>query len=424
MWVAIFSSLLAILYFFKTSNFSDYIFKITLFFWLAILILSELNVSDLYSVSDYVYFLFLGFLLFYFFGFFSLKSIKNKYNFLGFYEQARIININLAYHLISFFYLIILSYFLYKYFQVFSYIESAAEVREKRFEVGGMFVNGYSVAIYNYVISSGIWIYKFLLIFSLVFGVIKYKYFFIYGLIACLMYYFIGAGRILVIELALFYFILMSFNKKILGQFSFFKNFIFIFIFLFMFVIGTYIRVSNESLSFGLFYNMVVDSFDQSNIYLTGSFRAFDYSIQNFEFLKYGFGILTFSGFENILFNILNVLGVSKDPYLYTWGRLLSDPILIGNNQSFNALYTGLFNFYFDFGIGGVLFFGYILGVLNKISLNFCFNSEFNIWKLFLVCCFFSASVLIVLSLKFNASLIIVMVLAIFLSYKMKVIKK
>lgn len=415
MWILLLFLIFILLLFIPNSNFVHKVFKIISLTWMGVLILSELNFSDMYEVDSFVYLYFLIFFIFYFLGFWLKKYNKfENNNFEVILDQAKSINESKTFNVISILYIILISYYFLQYLIIYSAIEDVAAVRTSRFEVGGMFKNGYSVALYNYVVSSGIWVYKFLLCFSVVFGVAKYKKLFVYSIISCALYYFIGAGRILIIEIIFIYLYLYFLNRHFFSVKSYFKNIVFLSLAIFLFVLGTYVRLNNEKMTLELFLNLLNESLKQSVIYITGSFRAFNYAVLNYDHLLYGYGIFTLSAIEVLFFNVFAVLGFDVEPHLYTWGQLLADPIYIGERQEFNALYTGLFNFYFDFGLGGIAFWGMILGFLTSYSLNIFIKNKGNIWNLFISVCFFMISIFMFMSFKLNASLFLIMVFSYF----------
>lgn len=417
--ISVILTLIILGFFINGRNFTNKIFRFMYFFWLLVLLLSELNLAELFPVEYYVNFLYLIFVFFYFLGFFLKNTYSEKRYDRNLFEilllSANKLNNSSNLKIFSIFFLLILSYYFFRFYTLYLSFDDLADVRTSRFAVGGLFTNGYSVAIYNYFISSSIYFFKFILTFSLVFGIKKYKYFFIFGLIASLMYYFIGGGRTLVIDIIFMYFLFNLMKRFFDLQANYLKDFFMSLIFFFMFVMGTYLRVSKEKINFSSFKLLASESFNQIIIYITGSFRALDYALNNYDNFLYGFGIFTFSSLEDILYSLLAVLGFSIAPYSYTWGSILGEPILIGNNQEFNALYTGLFPFYFDFGIFGVITYSLLLGYITRKLILYFFLKN-NIYSLMLLVALIQISFFMFMKFRLDSSLLIAISVIYYLS--------
>lgn len=411
-------------YFIRGGGFSHKAFKVLIRSWLVVLFLSFLNIYKLYDMSFHVFILFSFFILFYFIGFFSIKNkFSEKLDLYKINESSMGIYNNYIFKYLSALFLGICIYYSYRFLNIYQGLSDISEVRSIKYEIGGLFINGYSAAIYNYFVGALIWFYKFTLAFTLVFGIRKYLTAFLFSILICLSYYFVGGGRNIVIEIIAFY-IFLDLLKNSCIKITFFKILFKYLILLFFgslsFVMGTYLRLSNNELSKELLYNLFQESFDQILIYITGSFRALDYAINNYNNLFYGFGLYTFSSIEELFLNFLFLFGFEFKPTNYEVGEILREPILIGNGQSFNALYTGIFPFYFDFGIIGIIIFSLLLGVISRYFINLYLRKQ-KLTELFLMLSFIQISLFMFMTFKLNPGFLLIILIFLFLSFFRKV---
>jgi hypothetical protein len=116
----------------------------------------------------------------------------------------------------------------------------------------------------------------------------------------------------------------------------------------------------------------------QAVVYLTGPFRAFDYFLSNDIASNYilTLGRSTFGGIEEFFSNILIILEINIETANSIYASFAVPPIIIGQNTSFNAFYTGLTNFYLDGRFLGVVFFSFIFGIIAALVWN-----NFNRYK-------------------------------------------
>lgn len=415
-------------YFIKGDFFSHKVFKLLIRSWLLVLFLAFLNTYKLYNMSFNVFILFSVFILFYFFGFFSIKNkLSDNLGLQRISESSQRFYNNNIFKFLSMIFLMVSIYYSYRFLIIYQGLSDIADVRSVKYEIGGLFVNGYSAAIYNYFVGSLIWFYKFTLAFTLIFGVRKYLAAFIFSFLICLSYYFVGGGRNIVIEVIVLYVfldLLKNSGIKINLLKSIFKYIILLFLGSISFIMGTYLRLSNAKFSKELLYKLFEESFDQIIIYVTGSFRALDYAINNYNDLFYGFGLYTFSSLEELIFNLLILFGFEVKPTSYMVGEILREDILIGSNQTFNALYTGIFPFYFDFGIMGVVVFSYLLGLVSRCFINLYLKKQ-TLVELFLMLSFIQISLFMFMTFKLNSGFLLIILMFLFFSlvekFKIKV---
>lgn len=102
-------------------------------------------------------------------------------------------------------------------------------------------------------------------------------------------------------------------------------------------------------------------------IYPCGAIVAFDHAVNDNYMQKIGgpkFGGLTFSGILSLVNMITKRLGFPiKEPLYDLMPYKQEKYILVGNQQTHNALYTAMIYPYLDFGIFGIIFIPFLLGL-------------------------------------------------------------
>ena len=179
-------------------------------------------------------------------------------------------------------------------------------------------------------------------------------------------------------------------------------------IFLFLFLLFSYTSVlrlgaeelDKESMSAG-----IEKSATQICTYCTGSFRAFQYSLEHDYLNEIGglkFGRATFGGLESFLERIIrHLLGIQMPNVTeQTVNMLQTNEITVGSGvqSSFNYAYTNLIYNYCDFGVFGILLFPFLFGRFFKRFLDFAWNYP-SIYSLALVAYLFEIGIYSVFSL-------------------------
>ena len=248
-------------------------------------------------------------------------------------------------------------------------VAGAEDSRGARFELGGVFSSVYEVIFFNYFVIGGVAFLKFVIAFAIVFGGVTRRSF-VLSLIPCLLDLGFGAGRLSIVELGLMI-VFLSFLRRLstgggigasgnLAKFTLATALAYIFA-----VLVTQFRVSpDDSLTLDGFFSASDILLEHFVVYFTGSFRALEYGMEHYEsILGFSFGRLVFAGFDEIFAYCFRLLGFDVLPYSGEWGVLLAKPISVGKDVDyFNALYTAVFNFYFDFGVVGVGVGGLVFG--------------------------------------------------------------
>lgn len=391
------------------------------FWWGILLSLSLTNPFDLHELSFFSYMLFLLYVLAYIVGF--LVSLpKKKVNARGLALRsiigfAALIN-NKLIKFTSAVVTAALFFYAYKYSSVISLVGSL-DSRVVRFEVGEVFGSNYEILLFEYIIGSLIWFAKFIVAFGVVFSMSR-NLLWRLSLVSCLLYMMFGAGRNIALEIGLFVFILLVLRKFSgeRGGGIVDKSMVVVLLAALYFssVLATSFRLSEQMFSMESLIEANLTLMEHLVIYFLGAFRAFDYAVANYnDLFFYEGGLLTAAGLEQMIALFLRLLGFDILPYSNYWGGVLAMPISIGVNQYFNALYTALFNFYFDYGIAGVLFSGFFLGVACSATLSATVKKG-GISLLFVSSMLFMISMLSSLTWKLAAGpVVLVMVIGLFI---------
>lgn len=375
--------------------------------WGSLLCISLLNPFDLYEVSDEAYFLFLIHIFFYVIGFMSAPSARaaelDAFVFRVCDDSSRIYKSKIfaAILLVN---VAALTLYAYRYVSVISE-GGASDARKARFEIGmGTFSSSYEIILYEYVLGGLIWFLKFLV----AYGICCSKWrnpVWALSFVSCCLYMLIGGGRLFAIEIGLLIIFIIGAIfclgvKNDLVKTSYFRTGFFVFLLYLASVFGTFVRTFSEKISMDGMFAANDILIEHAVIYFQGSLRAFDFAIHNYTGLfHYSYGRMTGGGVDEILTFALRWVGFDVLPYSSFWGVILADPISIGDGQYFNALYTALFNFYFDLGAVGVVIFSYVFGwFCSAITSKFAVSG--GLGSLFVLSLLYSVSMLGVLTWK------------------------
>lgn len=311
---------------------------------------------------------------------------------------------------------VLLGYYSYKYLNIIN-TQGVLEARNLRFFVGGLFGSTFEVMFYNYLIESVSYVMLFVISFRLVWGKVD-KLLLSTAILYITFFAIIGAGRGILVELG-FYLVYLYLIKKIILYKSTSSKSRFVFrnpinkkiSFIVAVLVLLYsVTVYLTGLRTGLF-ELTLESFTEANsifmehisVYLTGSFRAFDYAFHNYnESLGFNFGRLTFAGLDEIIGNFYRLAGADYQIMNHISGAITGPNITIGKDYEFNALYTCVYNYYFDFGVPGVILFPFLFGfIYHRIILTFERNPSTA--SLFMLIFVSVASISSVLTWKFQA---------------------
>jgi oligosaccharide repeat unit polymerase len=309
---------------------------------------------------------------------------------------------------------LVLSYFSKKYID-YIIVVGAIEAREARFFTGKVFQSGIEIAAFTYIIVPLVWFSMFLFSYCTIYN--KYKNInWALSFLIIILYASFGAGRNIFIETSLIMLLIYSAKKSNYTENNKSNKIILILLiilFIILSVLATAFR--SDSLS-DLTIESFIDAFEILTenffIYFLGSIRAFQHAFNNpNQYFQYSFGLLTLSGINELFSYTLKFSGFSIEPYSWKFGPTLFEEIRIGSNHDFNALYSAVYNFYFDFDLLGVILFGWIFGNLCSIAVNKFLNTSKPEY-FFISSILFTCSIWSILNWKLQSGEFIVMTIA------------
>lgn len=343
--------------------------------WGFILSMSSTNPEEMHSIKLDVYGLFIAFIVFYSIGF-SINRKKIILDKKGFAIRRQIgLKFITNKYITSIFFLILLAliYYNYIYYKNISLLSDVSGARESRYMIGDIFKSGIELFIFENLISIPVIFIKFFLVYLLL-SRVKDRFVIFTASLIIILWGSFGAGRNIIIEV-LIVGILTNKLIKIHENQKNERSILFIIsslvLLLILATLATAFRsfqtsdLNPETLQSSI--RILINHFI---IYTTGSIRAFQYALENDSaYLFPSYGLLTFSGLHEIISYPLIAVGFDIVPYTWKYGQILKTPISIGPNTEFNALYSALYNIYFDFGLAGTIIIPLVFGYLCNLSL-------------------------------------------------------
>lgn len=368
--------IIAVIYaFFRINNNRETkLYRFILICYAVIYFMSSLNLYGLYDVSDYAVLLLLISIIMISIGFSPRYLVRvtelNDTDNGSVYESR-------GFLFISFALMFILAIYVQRFLSIPAYDYYA--IRMSRFETGIVFRSLLEITLYNYLVAPFIFIQMCVLIYGLVEKKIRFPLA-VCCLIDIVCYLVIGYGRLSFLQIFfIFIVVIICENKKInikqmrnklqggktvLLILSGCATFALILFF-------TAKRLGYAHVTFSIIAETVETTVNQFYTYACGSQRALDYALKNYNLIlgRHAFR-MTFSGIDEIISNALLFIGFSMPSMNSIYGQITQQSVPIGNNQAINALFTGVFNFYFDAGIIGVIIYSLLLGVVFKYFIN------------------------------------------------------
>jgi len=381
---------------------------IYLLFWGIWLGISMLDPFRLYSVSDEAYLLLLANIACFSIGY---VTFCNKVAFGVCSNSLFKKSSKLAIISLQFFLLIVLVYYIKK----FNYLVAAMTISDARtikFEQGLLFNSFTEYAFFNYFIHSFLYLTTILAISSYVVNK-KINTILIFSIINVWLFGLIGLGRFVIFDTLVFYLLANSFmchinsSHQIIGfkSTNYRKKIIFT-IFGFSAVIA---MVSLTASRMGIhIYNkqniIYITSYtiEQAIVYFVGPFRAFDHFLNISDNFNYTLGRASFAGIEEIISNFFLFADIKWVTANEITSSFTTPGILVGQNQYFNAFYTGVMNSFLDGGLVGVMFFAFLFGAIAAGVLNY-HKKHSNLFSLGLLVYFTYISIASEFRLAFNA---------------------
>lgn len=362
---------------------------IYLIYNLILLLLSNLNVLGLNSVSKNTYLIYTCSILMVIIGIRLLKNkkihstnkeeqtkncnkIKTKFEFL------------ICHRYFTFFLIIILlfsSTYLIRYFILAFYADKSA-IRMIAFSE--IYSNAYSAIFKLYILNSIVTILTYMLpilfmdkIYTKKGGKINI----ILILLIIIIYNLIGFSRMGILELIYaisFSFLYFSENIKI--NYKHVLKFLLFIILLFFFAcLMIYARIDTTNINV---IKIVKYQFTQIFEYFLGSFRMLDRFLKTgFEGLPlFSYGRATLAGIDEIILYPIKFFGSE----VLSFNQIIAEYTQIGysigtNTPYYNAFYTSIMNFYMDFSIYGVIIFSFLHGLFIKYVINLYEENKNNI---------------------------------------------
>lgn len=272
-------------------------------------------------------------------------------------------------------FLYLLRYFL-KYVEVLAEV-GPAESRSIRFDVGPVFGSPLEILVYNgFAEALAIGLLA-IVAYSLVLGSVR-NWVFAWALVDLLLFAAIGAGRTILVEAVLFIFLLALLRPILQGgarkdagaegtaaapapprRSLLVTVGVPAVLVAALMVYLTFARLFNvelgtEILQDGELWAMAGEAlFDNLWSYSVGPFRALDQALQRPSLFGFQFGRLTFGAVDEMIGYPLRMIGFDYPIMNTRYGVITQDVIFIGSGD-FNALYTCVARFYYDFGVAGV----------------------------------------------------------------------
>lgn len=402
---------------------SKIIIYLFLAWWSTWLIISTLNVFELFDVSFNIYLLIMLGIFMFLIGFSFAYTKNNEKNIeIGRINEINIVN-NRAFNIVLTICFIILLYYFSRY-SYFASILPTSELRLLRYSVGTLFTSTTELLLFNYLIEAFIFSLYAVVAYLLLHGRIK-NYTFILSLLCLAFYAGIGSGRFPIMYLFVaFIFVFLitriksSFNYskeefkmiKILKRGSLILAVMLPVLLIYAswltaFRYG-YTSFNFDAIMFGM--NILLKQFI---VYFTGPFRALEYGIVNYAVEQpYLYGRATLAGINEIAYALFHLLNISIGNINYILGDYLQNQvILVGNNIFFNYAYTHLMIFYFDLGIFGVIIFSFVYGFLARKTV-FAFNRHPSILTLIVLVITFLSMIFSVFHWMFQAPSVIILI--------------
>lgn len=340
-------------------------------FWTIWILISLTNPFGVYEVSDKTYLIIWLNMICFSIGYLLIKvpkktnkgdeNIQLKENIIKFLESKRVL-------LIQIIVLVTLLYYLQRYNALLNSM-SVYDARMIVYQFGLLFKSPIETIYYNYFI-------KAILHISIIATLIN---FIIYGrknitfflsIINVVLFSLIGNGRMIYFVVLIYAILIIGFkyllssNRQVISvkRVSVYVLALFGIVF-----IMNYITMKRLVGSVSFFNVLFEESIRSLILYFTGGFRALDLFLTSGLSEQVGplLGRASFSGLDVIVHRGLHT--IYPYPLYDSANAILSfthDRIYIGENVTFNAFYTGILNFYADFGIFGVLIFPTILGLI------------------------------------------------------------
>lgn len=385
--------MLIISYFINKKNLFKWIFLVNIW-WGILIIANKINPYGGYRVSNNTYMLIWLFLLFLTIGY-SFTKINVRINktcdekiFLNQYDNI-ILN-NRIVKIIMYIITGLLIFYAIRYARYMG-ADNILLARTARYYVGDVFRSTIELLFFNYFVATGRFFFAFIISFGLLFGRLKNRMF-VLSVINLILYSYIGGSRFPFVLLGVEILVLMLIKNQLSVQKLTSKKIwrgvlvgLCILIIVFFMLYFTAYRLGMLKYNFDFMKESIQVLYDQIIGYNTGPLSALSKSLdEGILYNHYYFGrAVILNGIDEFFSNFCSAFGIHITSARYAIGEVMSRTINIGIN-SFNALFTYIYWFYFDFGIIGVVIYSFVFGFLEKeVVCKFLENP--SLWTLMLM---------------------------------------
>ncbi len=376
--------LVTILFFIAKHTIHDRLSKTVMYlfllWWGIWLIISTLNVYQLFTVPMTIYLLLILGLFVFLIGYLTAYNKKRDQRHTSLIAHHLVIDKNLLLNIILTLVFLIISFYFVRYLRLRSVLPTD-ELRMIRFSVGALFTTTRRLLFFNFFIEGFVFFLYPVIAYLLMTK--KYAtYTFVLSVLSVLFYASIGSGRLpivyLMISVILAFFMSQwrdekdsietpNYHKKVVKA----SLFSLIFIIPALIIYAAYItsvRLGFSGLSIEGLIVGANELIKQFIIYFTGPFRALNYGIENYA-PEIGplYGQATIAALNELLHATFHLLGAEIRNINYLIGDYLQNrAILVGDNVFMNYSFTYLMIFYFDFGVFGVILFSFMFGFFSR----------------------------------------------------------
>jgi oligosaccharide repeat unit polymerase len=368
--------------------------RLYLGWWGLHLLVSSMDPLDMYPVSGFAYLVLLLHVGMFAAGFVAVDRRLEPLDVAdGYGSLARGVQDQVARNRTVLVILVGFAFYLLWYYQRFlAALEAAgpAEARNLRYGLGAVFGTPIEILIYNGFAEALAVALVILIAYSLVLGTIR-SWVVFWALVDVILFSSIGAGRTLIVQAAIFILVLAVLRNTLqptateeagAGAPVAKRKSLLLFVVVpgaliavFM-VVLTFVRV--VSLEAGLdavrdpeLVGLVGQAlFDQVWIYAVGPFRALDHALGHPFVFGFHFGRLTFSAVDEMIGLPLRMIGVDYPIMNRDISAIVQDEAIFIGSGDFNALYTGVIRFYYDFGVPGVVVLSLVFGASLRLAVQ------------------------------------------------------
>lgn len=374
----------------KIDKFSKYFLLIYNIISFIILSFSTTNPYDLYSVSNKTYLLWILHLLIFTLTYVILikkKNGENNIELVDLNEKLNKITQSKALLIFQSMTMLVLIFYVIKYNYIVSQTGDISSLRMIRYTT--LFNSYTEKVIFEYIIMGALTISSIITTILLVNKKCKNP-FFIIGILNILLYVSIGYSRKILLEFIIYivlaYLIMSIITKKRINRKTIFVGLTLVLVVCIIMLEMTAIRTGVKIYDLKKIANDIVgEQIKQVVLYFEGPLRTLDNFInEGFESLNgnLAYGRATLAGIDEIISLPLIFVGIDYPYFNSIIGSELQTNVTVSENgYKINAFYTGIMNFYADFGTVGVLIFSMLYATLVVYCVRNFFKKKGDIFS-------------------------------------------